>query len=274
MSVSGVLCRGVGSGDAEGCGVGRGGCSSGGSGTIETRDARLLRAARASLTLRRLGGAVLVGESGSAITLSGGLNICDGSISDNFTSEASTVSPVLVRLPAVVLRRGVVTSPFVFRRGDDRVLRAGAGANSSPSSSSSRLRLAMLFSTPELSSSSSSTTTFLRAAARRDGRSGGAADMATVFSADLLFGCDEAVVANTRSCAVASVYSARKQTPLTRVSASRALARESCRHFRSRVGAARASRQTFRKASRALLQTKCRYTTFLEGRVCALQHSM
>lgn len=71
MSVSGVPCREVGdlgSGDTVAWGVG----NSGASGAIEIRDALLLRAARASLTLRRFGGDFFVGDGGSSATLSGG----------------------------------------------------------------------------------------------------------------------------------------------------------------------------------------------------------
>lgn len=159
MSVKGVLCRGAGSGDSVGCGVGSGGCSSGVSGMIETL---LLRAALASFTDRRLGAAFLEGDIGSGATLSGGLKTCEG----------STDSLALLRLAVLVL--GVAAT--VRRRGDARVF-LGAGVNSSSSSLSS---LTMLFSTSE--SSSSSTTTFLLEAVRREGRSGDAADIATVLS--------------------------------------------------------------------------------------------
>lgn len=174
ISVNGVPCREAGSGDVDGCGVGRGGCSSGASGAIDTREILLFRAVRASLTLRRLGGDFFVGEVGSSATLSGGLKIWEGSI-----CEASTDSPVLARLLTAVRLRGVVASPAVFRLGDRTVL-VGAGVKSSSSSSSCR-RLTTEFSISELSSSS--TITFRLAAARREGRSGDAADIATVFAA-------------------------------------------------------------------------------------------
>lgn len=165
MSVNGVPCRDAGSGEAEGSGVSNECCSSGGSGAIETRPALLFRDARTVAILRLLGGDFLVGDSGSSATLSGGLKICDGSITDG-----STDSPVFVRLlPAARLRGVVAVAPVVFRLGDERVLRAGAGVDSA-SSSSSCWRLAMLFSMSELLSSS--TITLRRAAARRDGRSG------------------------------------------------------------------------------------------------------
>lgn len=166
MSVSGVPCRDMGSGEADGCGVGNGGWSSGASAAIEMRETLLFRAARASLALRRLGGDFLVGDSGSSITLSGGLKICEG----------STDSLTLVRLAAAVLLLGVVASPTVFLRGE-RVAFAGAGVKSSSSSPSSCLRLIAVFSISE--PSSSSTMTFRRPAARRDGRSGDNADIAT-----------------------------------------------------------------------------------------------
>jgi hypothetical protein len=158
MSAKGVSCRSVGSGVSEGCGVGSGGCRSGVSGMIETL---LLRAALASLTVRRLGAAFLEGEKGSGATLSGGLKTCVGSTDS------------LTRTRLVLLVLGVAAT--VFLRGDARVP-FGAGVNSSPSLSS----LIMLFSTSD--SSSSSTTTFLLEVARREGRSGDAADIVTVRS--------------------------------------------------------------------------------------------
>lgn len=162
MSAKGVVCRGVGSGDSDGCGVGSGGCSSGASGAIETL---LLRAALASFTDRRFGAAFFVGDNGSPASLCGGLKICEG----------STDSLARVRLTVLVLGVAAVLAA-VLRRGDARVL-FGAGVNSS-SSLSSCFRLIVLLSTSELSSSS--TTTFLLEAARRDGRSGDAVDIATV----------------------------------------------------------------------------------------------
>ena len=174
MSVKGVPCRDAGSGEAVGCGVGSGGSSSGGSGAIETCETLLLRAALASFTVRRFGAAFFVGDIGSSATLSGGLKICDGSICDGSITE----SPVLARLPAAARLRGVGAALAVFRRGDARVLLAGAGVNSS-SFSSSCVRLATLFSMSELLSSS--TTIFRRVAARREGRSGDAVDMATTM---------------------------------------------------------------------------------------------
>ena len=167
MSVSGVPCRDVGSGEADGCGVGSGGWISGTSGAMEMREALLLRAVRAAAALRRFGGDFFVGESGSSTTLSGGLKICEG----------STDSPVRVRRPAAARLRGVVASPAVFRRGDLVVL-AAAGVNSS-SSSSSCLRLTTVFSTSD--PLSSSTTTFRRLAALLEGRSGEAVDIAITF---------------------------------------------------------------------------------------------
>ena len=167
ISVRGVPCRDAGSGDAEGSGVGKDACSSGASDAIDMRGALLFRAARASLALRRFGGDLFVGEIGSSTTLSGGLKICVG----------STDSLCRVLLAAVVRLLGVVASPpTVLRRGD--VVFDAAGVNSSSSSSPS-LRLLMVFSTSD--PSSSSTTTFLRPAARRDGLSGDAADIATRF---------------------------------------------------------------------------------------------
>lgn len=160
MSVKGVPCREVGSGDSEGSGVGSGGSNSGVSGMIETL---LLRAALASFTDRRLGAAFLEGDSDSGATLSGGLKTCEG----------STDSLALDCLAVLVL--GVAAT--VLRLGDARVF-FGAGVNSSSSLSS--LRLIVLFSISELSSSS--TTTFLLEATRRDGRSGDAADIATGIS--------------------------------------------------------------------------------------------
>jgi len=124
-------------------------------------DTLLFRAALASFTDRRLGAAFLEGDKGSSATLSGGLKTCEG----------STDSLALDRLAVLVL--GVAAT--VLRRGDARVF-LGAGVNSSSSLSS----LTMLFSTSE--SSSSSTTTFLLEAVRREGRSGDAADIATVSS--------------------------------------------------------------------------------------------
>lgn len=75
MSVSGVPCREFGSGEAEACGVGRGGGRSGASVAIDTIDTRLFLAARASLTVRRFAGTFFVGDIGSSATLSGGLKI-------------------------------------------------------------------------------------------------------------------------------------------------------------------------------------------------------
>jgi hypothetical protein len=158
ISVKDVSCRDAGSGDSEGSGVGRGGCSSGVSGRIETL---LFRAALASFTDRRFGAAFLEGDdNGSGATLSGGLKTCEGSTDS------------LARGRLAVLALGVAAT--VLRRGDARVILGGAGVNSSSSLSS----LTMLFST---SLSSSSTTTFLRDAVRREGRSGDAADIATVI---------------------------------------------------------------------------------------------
>lgn len=164
ISAKGVVCRGcrgVASGDSDGCGVGSGG-SSGASGAIETL---LLRAALASFTDRRFGAAFFVGDSGSPASLCGGLKICEG----------STDSLALVRLAVLVLGVAAVLAA-VLRRGDARVF-FGAGVNSS-SSLSSCLRLIVLLSMSELSSSSS--TTFLLEAARREGRSGDAFDMSIV----------------------------------------------------------------------------------------------
>lgn len=158
ISARGVSCRGAGSGDSVGWGVGIGGCNSGVSGMIETL---LFRAALASFTDLRLGAAFLEGDNGSSATLSGGLKTCEG----------STDSLARDRLTVLVL--GVAAT--VRRRGDARVF-FGAGVNSSSSLSS----LTMLFSTSE--SSSSSTTTLLLEAVRREGRSGDAADIAIVFS--------------------------------------------------------------------------------------------
>ena len=167
ISVSGVPCRDAGSGDAEGSGVGKEACSSGASGAIDMRGALLFRATRASFALRRFGGDLFVGEIGSSTMLSGGLKICEG----------STDSLCRVLLATVVRLFGVIASPpTVLRRGD--LVFAAAGVNSS-SSSSSCLRLITVFSTSD--PSSSSTTTFLRPAARRDGRSGEAADIATNY---------------------------------------------------------------------------------------------
>jgi hypothetical protein len=166
ISSKGVVCRscrGVASGDSDGCGVGSGGCSSGASGAIETL---LLRAALASFTDRRFGAAFFVGDSGSPASLCGGLKICEG----------STDSLALVRLAVLVLGVAAVLAA-VLRRGDARVF-FGAGVNSSSSSLSSCLRLIVLLSMSELSSSSS--TTFLLEAARREGRSGDALDIAIV----------------------------------------------------------------------------------------------
>jgi hypothetical protein len=162
ISAKGVVCRGcrgVASGDSDGCGVGSGGCSSGASGAVETL---LLRAALASFTDRRFGAAFFVGDSGSPASLCGGLKICEG----------STDSLALVRL-AVLGVAAVLAA--VLRRGDARVF-FGAGVNSSSSLSS--CRLIVLLSISELSSSSS--TTFLLEAARREGRSGDALDIAIV----------------------------------------------------------------------------------------------
>jgi hypothetical protein len=121
----------------------------------------LFRAALASFTDRRLGAAFLEGDKGSGATLSGGLKTWVGS-TDSLTRGRLTV-----------LALGVAAT--VRRRGDARAF-FGAGVNSSSSLSS----LTMLFSTSE--SSSSSTTTFLLEAVRREGRSGDAADIATVNS--------------------------------------------------------------------------------------------
>ena len=163
MSVRGVPCLEPGSGDSDGCGVSSECCSSGASDAIDTRDTLLFLAARASLTVLRFGAAFFVGEIGSSTTLSGGLKICDGSTDSD------------ARVLLALLRLGVPVSVLVvLRRGEARVLLAGAGVNSS-SSSSSCLLLATVFSMSELSSLS--TTTFLRVAARRDGLSGEAADI-------------------------------------------------------------------------------------------------
>lgn len=119
MSFNGVPCLDAGSGDSEGCGVGsrlwRGAGSSGVSGAIETPEILLLRAARASFTDRRFGGAFFDGDNGSSATLSGGLKICEG----------STDSLTLVLLAVLVL--GVAAAlAVVLRRGDARSL-FGAG---------------------------------------------------------------------------------------------------------------------------------------------------
>lgn len=166
MSVNGVPCRDMGSGDSDGCGVGSGGWSSGASAAIEMRETRLLRAVLAAAALRRLGGDFFVGDNGSSTTLSGGLKICEGS--------ADSIARVCRR--AAVLLFGVVASPTVLRLGD-RTFFAGAGVNSS-SSSSSLVWSIMLFSTSELPSSC--TTGRRRAAARRVGRSGDAVDISPV----------------------------------------------------------------------------------------------
>lgn len=165
ISAKGVVCRGcrgVASGDSDGCGVGNGACSSGASGAIDTL---LLRAALASFTDRRFGAAFFVGDSGSPASLCGGLKICEG----------STDSLAPIRLAVLALGVAAVLAA-VLRRGDARVF-FGAGVNSS-SSLSSCLRLNVLLSMSELSSSSS--TTFLLEAARRDGRSGDTLDIAIV----------------------------------------------------------------------------------------------
>ncbi len=169
MSVSGVPCRDSGSGDTDGCGVGSVRDRSGASAAIEIRDDLLFRAVLAAAALLRLGGDLFVGDIGSSTTLSGGLKICEG----------STDSLACVCLRVAVRRFGVVAGSAVRRRGD-RIDFAGAGVKSS-SSSPSCCRVAMLFSMSELPSSSA--TTFRRVAARREGRSGDAADMATVILA-------------------------------------------------------------------------------------------
>lgn len=150
----------MGSGEAEGSGVGNVASSTDASDAIETRETRLFRAARASFTLRLLGGDFLVGESGSSATLSGGLKIFGGSID----------SVARVRLLGVVAGGAAV----VLRLGDALVDFMGAGVNSS--SVSSCVRLTIVFSTSE--PSSSSTTNLRRAAAAlREGLSGSTVDI-------------------------------------------------------------------------------------------------
>lgn len=168
ISFKGVPWRDAASGDSEGLGVGRGGGSSGVSGAIDTPETRLLRAALASFTDRRFGGAFLLGDTGSAATLSGGLKTCEGS--------TDSLSLVVRRL--VLVLEVAATLAVVLRRGEARLL-FGAGVYSSSSSSSSCSRLMPLFSMSE-EPSSSSKTTFLLEAARRERRSGDAADIATM----------------------------------------------------------------------------------------------
>lgn len=178
ISVSGVPCReklSRGSGEAVACGVGSGGGSSSPkSVAMDTRDAILLRA-RVVLTLRRLGGDFLVGDSGCSVasvaSSGGGVKCCDGSMED-----ATVLSRFVVPLR-------VVASPSVFRLGDP-LLVFGAGVNSSSSSSSSCL-LATLCPASD-PSSSSSTTTFLRDAARRDGLAEDSAMVSACVGAVLL----------------------------------------------------------------------------------------
>lgn len=178
MSVSGVPCRDIGSGDSDGCGVGSAGGSSGASVAIEMFETLLFLAVLAAAALRRLGGDFLVGDNGSSTTLSGGLKICEG----------STDSLALFCRRAAVRLLGVVASPAVFLLGD-RVLFAGAGVKSS-SSSSSPVWLTTLFSMSELPSSWM--TGRRRAAARREGRSGDAADI--VIDSDRIARCDRIVL--------------------------------------------------------------------------------
>ena len=96
----------------------------------------LFRAALASFTDRRLGGAFLEGDRGSSATLWGGLNTCEG----------STDSLARGRLAVLVL--GVAAT--VRRRGDARVF-FGAGVNSSSSLSSPSSSSHSLFSSTSYS---------------------------------------------------------------------------------------------------------------------------
>lgn len=142
ICVASMVC---GLGDIDACGVGSDG---GSSARLGASEARLLRTALAALTVRRFGGDFFDGDTGSSITLSGGLKICDG----------STDSPVLVWRVRVDVR-GVAVASVILRRDGDFVTRVGAGVSSSSSSSLSCSEDMMLFS---LSSSSESKRTILR----------------------------------------------------------------------------------------------------------------
>jgi hypothetical protein len=156
MSPKGVECLDE-TEDADGVG-------SASSGAMLARETLLCRAARASFTLRLLG-AALAGDVGSSATLSGGLAICDASISVSVGSAAAA----FVRLDGNFLPAAAV----VLRFGDA----FGAGANSS-SSSSSASTVCLLVVVVSLSEpSSSSTMTFRRVAARRDDRMGNSEDI-------------------------------------------------------------------------------------------------
>lgn len=166
ISASGVACLACtggacecGSGEADGCGVGSAIDDSSGTSSVIAMDALLLRAARTPFADRLFGGdAALLGEVGST-TLSGGLNICDGSTDS--LKRAFRVRPVV---------RGVAGSSVVFLREGALVVLAGAGVNSSSFSSGRRLMIV-------LSSSSDSSTTLRRVAIRREGRTGDSVDI-------------------------------------------------------------------------------------------------
>ena len=148
-----------GAGETDGSGVGRmdGFSSAMGllSGAIDMRVLRLARMLCLPTLLR--GDAFFTGEAGSSgATFSDASKISDGSI--------DSLARVLRVLPPVL---GVGGSSTVFRL-EPRVVRAGAGVNSSSLS---------LFAGGVTSSSSDSSMIFFRAAARRDGRVGEAADM-------------------------------------------------------------------------------------------------
>lgn len=171
ISARGVAFLALGSGEAVGSGVGRiwEAVRSGASSVTDT-ETRLFLAARTVLTLRRFGGeAAFVGDGASSMstsismTLSGGLNICDG----------STDSDARVRRVRVAVRGVAVTSFTILRRV---VFCTGAGVFSSSSFSSWTLWLMLLWS-----SSSESTTCLRREAMRLEGRTGDSADIAPVY---------------------------------------------------------------------------------------------
>lgn len=149
ISASGVPCSSEGSGDCDGCGVGKGG---GNSGVEEMRDPRV-----GALFLFR-GDALFDGDSGSGWIVSSGSKISEGS-TFSFARLFFGRPPVLgVAMEFVV---------FLLEAGAFRGLRLVAGAGVKSSSLSS-----CILDCISSSSSSDSTTTFFRAAALLEGLTG------------------------------------------------------------------------------------------------------
>ena len=148
ISASGVPCNSEGSGDWDGCGVGRGGSS----GVEEMRELRV-----GALFLFR-GDALFEGDSGSCCTLCSGSKFSGG-------STFSFARLLLDRPPVLGVAMEFVV--FLLDAGAFRGLRLVAGAGVKSSSLSSCILDCMISS-----SSSDSRTTFLRAAALLEGLTG------------------------------------------------------------------------------------------------------